>query len=205
VASWLNFSFKTKTKVQISLLEKTIRIIDAISEWTGRAVAWLVLAMVLIIVYDISMRYLFQIGSVTLQELEWHLFALLFLFGAAYTLKHDAHVRVDILYRSRWMDARRRAYVEIFGTLLLLIPFCILIMVSSLPFVGNAFAMGEGSPDAGGLPYRFLLKAAIPVGFGLLMLQGVAQLLRAITVLIQANPNQSGLKNVSPANDNNKE
>ena len=166
-----------------SFLEKSTRIIDSISEWTGRAIAWLVLLMVLIIVYDIGMRYLFHIGSVALQELEWHLFALVFLFGAAYTLKHDAHVRVDIFYQSRWMNDRRRAYVDLFGTLFLLIPFCVLIIVSSGPFVGNAFAMGEGSPDPGGQPYRFLLKAAIPVGFALLILQGVAQMLRALMTI----------------------
>jgi TRAP-type mannitol/chloroaromatic compound transport system permease small subunit len=204
VPSWFNNSFK-KIKVHNSPLDKIIRIIDAISEWTGRAVSWLVLAMVLIIAYDISMRYLFRIGSGTLQELEWHLFALVFLFGAAYTLKHDAHVRVDIIYQSRWMNDRRRAYVEIVGTMLLLIPFCILIIVSSLPFVANSYAMGEGSPDAGGLPYRFLLKAAIPVGFGFLALQGVAQMLRAIVTLSQASPNRPGSKNASPANDKNKE
>jgi TRAP-type mannitol/chloroaromatic compound transport system permease small subunit len=181
-----------KIKVQNSLLNKTIRTIDAISEWTGRAVAWLVMVMVLIIVYDISMRYLFKIGSVTLQELEWHLFALVFLFGAAYTLKHDGHVRVDIFYQSRWMNDRRRAVVDIFGTLFLLIPFCILIIVSSLPFVSNAFAMGEGSPDPGGLPYRFLLKGAIPVGFALLMLQGIAQMLRAVVLLTQGSSANGG-------------
>ena len=170
-----------------SLLDKTAGIIDSISEWTGRAIAWLVLLMVLIIVYDVSMRYFLHIGSVALQELEWHLFSLVFLFGAAYTLKHDRHVRVDIFYQSRWMNNRRRAYIDLFGTLFLLIPFCVLIMVSSTAFVGNAFTIGEGSPDAGGLPYRFLLKAAIPAGFALLVLQGIAQMIRAILVLLSPN------------------
>lgn len=159
------------------------RIIDNISEWTGRAIAWLVLLMVLVIVYDISMRYLFQIGSVALQELEWHLFAIIFLLGAAYTLKHDGHVRVDIFYQSRWMNARRRAMVDIFGTVFLLIPFCVLIIVSSGAFVGNSFSIAEGSPDPGGLPYRFFLKAMIPAAFALLVLQGVSGLIRAIPQL----------------------
>jgi TRAP-type mannitol/chloroaromatic compound transport system permease small subunit len=158
--------------------------IDSFSEWTGRAVAWLVLLMVLIIVYDISMRYLFQIGSVALQELEWHLFALVFLLGAAYTLKHDGHVRVDILYQSRWMSRKRRAWVDLFGTVFFLLPFAVLIIVSSLPFVSAAYNIGEGSPDPGGLPYRYLLKAAIPVGFGLLILQGVSNALRCMLVLM---------------------
>ena len=166
-----------------SFLVKICRGIDAISEWTGRAIAWMVLVMVLIIVYDVTMRKVFLIGSVALQELEWHLFALLFLFGAAYTLKHDAHVRVDIWYRSRWLNDRHRAWVDVIGTLFLLVPFCILIIVSSLPFVGAAFSIGEGSSEPGGLPYRFLIKASIPVGFALLLLQGVAQMLRNIIFL----------------------
>ena len=82
-------------------MNNIIRLIDAFSEWTGRAVSWLVLIMVLIIAYDVAMRYLFQSGSVGLQELEWHLFALVFMLGSAYTLKHDGHVRVDIFYQSR--------------------------------------------------------------------------------------------------------
>ncbi|NOX77114.1 MAG: TRAP transporter small permease subunit, partial [Gammaproteobacteria bacterium] len=81
-------------------LTQFIHHIETVAEWTGRAVAWLVLVLVLVIGYDVAMRYLFQTGSVALQELEWHLFALLFLLGAAYTFKHDGHVRVDIFYHS---------------------------------------------------------------------------------------------------------
>jgi TRAP-type mannitol/chloroaromatic compound transport system permease small subunit len=165
-------------------LTRLIRTLETVSEWSGRAVAWLVLVLVLIIGFDVLMRYLFREGSVALQELEWHLFALIFLLGAAYTFKHDAHVRVDIFYQSQWMNARRRAWVDLLGGLFLLLPFCVLVIVSSGPFVANAFAMGEGSPDPGGLPYRFLLKAAIPVGFGLLLLQGVAHMLRSLQILL---------------------
>jgi len=166
-------------------LKRLVAAIELISEWSGRAVAWLVLAMVLVTAYDVAMRYLFQAGSVALQELEWHLFALLFLLGAAYTLKHDGHVRVDIFYNSQWMTDRRRAMIDLFGGLFLLLPFCLMIIISSLPFVANSFGLGEGSPDPGGLPYRFLLKAAIPVGFGLLLLQGVANMLRSLCVLLE--------------------
>lgn len=160
-----------------------IRILEALSEWSGRLCAWLVMTLVLIIGFDVAMRYLFQSGSVALQELEWHLFALIFLLGAAYTFKHDEHVRLDILYQSRFMDARRRAWVDLLGGLFILTPFCLLIISTSIPFVGNSFNMAEGSPDPGGLPYRFLLKAAIPVGFGLVLLQGIAHMLRSALVL----------------------
>ncbi len=159
------------------------RRIECVSEWVGRLSAWLVLAMVMLVCYDVAMRYLFQQGSVALQELEWHLFALIFLFAAAYTLKHDEHVRVDLLYQGRWMTPRRRAWVNVFGTAFFLLPFCALIISGSLPFVQSAYQFNEGSPDPGGLPYRWLLKAAIPAAFALLALQGVATLIRNLQLL----------------------
>lgn len=155
--------------------------LQSISEYTGRATAWLVPLMALIVVYDVSMRAVFQEGSVGLQELEWHLFAIIFLIGAAYTFKHDSHVRLEIFYQR--FSERTRAWIEIAGTLLVLLPLCILIIKSSIPFVENAYNYNEHSPDPGGLQYRFLIKAAIPAGFLLLALQGIASLLRAISVL----------------------
>lgn len=165
------------------ILWQLARLIDQLNEGCGRLTAWLILLLVFVISYDVVMRYLFQSGSVALQELEWHLFALIFLLGAAYTLKHDDHVRVDVLYRSRLFSPRQRAWIDLLGSLFFLLPFCLFIINASIPFVTNSFAMAEGSPDAGGLPYRFLLKAAIPFGFFLLMLQGVALMIRSAAVL----------------------
>jgi TRAP-type mannitol/chloroaromatic compound transport system permease small subunit len=167
-------------------MKPIISIIDNITEWVGKTASWLVLAMVLLICYDVAMRYFFQQGSVALQELEWHLFALIFLLGAAYTLKHDEHVRVDILYQSRFVSDKQRALINIFGTLLFLFPFCILILISSWPFVENAFYYNEGSPDPGGLPYRYLLKGCLLVAFGLLVLQGFSGLLKNIIKFTEA-------------------
>ena len=157
--------------------------IELLSEWSGRIVAWLVLAMTLLIGYDVTMRYIFHSGSVALQELEWHLFAVIFLIGAAYTFKHDEHVRVDVIYNGTLMNNRRRAWVNLLGTALFLLPFCILVISSGLPFVENSYVMGETSPDPGGLTHRYLLKAAIPAGFSLLMLQGVAMIIRSLQVI----------------------
>ena len=164
-------------------LKYLINLIESFSEWSGRIIAWLVLAMVLVIGYDVVMRYVFLSGSVGLQELEWHLFALLFLLGAAYTFKHDSHVRVDIFYKSRWTNGRKRAWIDLLGGLFFLTPFCLLIIISSIPFITNSFAMAEGSPDPGGLPWRYLLKSAIPLGFSLLLLQGIAHMMRCFVVL----------------------
>jgi TRAP-type mannitol/chloroaromatic compound transport system permease small subunit len=137
--------------------------------------------MTLLVGYDVAMRYLFHRGSVALQELEWHLFALLFLLGAAYTYKHDGHVRVELFYQK--LGERGRAWVDLFGNVFFLLPFCALVIWSSWPFVYNAFIFSESSPDPGGLPYRFVLKAAIPLGFLLLALQGVAASLRSAVTL----------------------
>ena len=164
-------------------LASLIQRIEKISEWCGSAVSWCVLIMVLIISYDVFMRYFFQIGSVALQELEWHLFAIIFLLGASYTLKHDGHVRVDIFYQSRKFSDIHRAWVDLLGTTIFLIPFCLLIIISSWDFVANSFHIAEGSPDPGGLPFRFLLKAAIPAGFVLLLLQGIAIILKSIDTI----------------------
>lgn len=165
------------------LISQTIQSIDSFTEWSGRSVAWLVLAMVLLICYDVAMRYLLHQGSVALQELEWHLFALIFLLGSAYTLKHDEHVRVDIIYQSRKLSDKQRALINIIGILIFLFPFCVLILISAWPFVENAYFYNEGSPDPGGLPYRYLLKASVLVAFAMLILQGLAELLRNILKL----------------------
>ena len=164
-------------------MKSFVLIVDAIVEWVGRTASWLILSMVLLICYDVAMRYLFQQGSGALQELEWHLFALIFLLGSAYTLKHDQHVRVDIIYQSRFVSDKQRALINIFGTLFLLLPFCILVLITSWPFVENAFYYHEGSPDPGGLPHRFLLKGSLLLAFGLLILQGLAEILRNIIKL----------------------
>ena len=165
-------------------IKRIIFLIEALSEWSGRIVAWLVLVMALVVGYDVIMRYLFHSGSVALQEVEWHLFALIFLLGSAYTFKHDSHVRVDIFYNSHWMNDRRRAWLDLFGGLFLLAPFCLLVIISSFSFVENSYLMGESSPDPGGLPWRYLLKAAIPVGFILIFLQGIAHMLRCVISLM---------------------
>lgn len=168
----------------MNIIRRTANAIENISEWTGRLTAWLVLAMVLLISYDVAMRYIFNSGSVALQELEWHLFALVFLLGAGYTLRHDEHVRVDIFYRAARLNDRHRALIDLFGGLFFLLPFGLAIIVSAWPFVHNAYLYSEGSPDPGGLPYRWILKAGILAGFGLLLLQGIADIIRNLLKVI---------------------
>jgi TRAP-type mannitol/chloroaromatic compound transport system permease small subunit len=158
--------------------------LDQFSEFSGKLVSWLVLVMVLLVSYDVAMRYFFLSGSVALQEMEWHLFSLIFLIGAAYTLKHDDHVRLDLFYKSKFMNDQRRAWVNLSGSLFLLIPFCILIIVTAWPFIYQSYIHLEGSPDPGGLPYRWILKASIPLGFALLLLQGIADIAKNLNIIL---------------------
>ena len=171
-------------KSALHLLNQLSVRLEQVSERTGMLVSWLVLAMVLLVSYDVAMRYFFQSGSVALQEMEWHLFSLIFLIGAAYTLKHDDHVRLDLFYKSKFMDDRRRAWIDLFGSIFLLIPFCILIILSAWPFVYQSYIHLEGSPDPGGLPYRWILKASIPLGFTFLLLQGVSDIVKNLSTVL---------------------
>ena len=173
-----------KQKDAFHLLDQFSVKLEQFSEFTGKLVSWLVLAMVLLVSYDVAMRYFFLSGSVALQEMEWHLFSLIFLIGAAYTLKHDDHVRLDLFYKSKFMDDIRRAWINLFGSLFLLLPFCILIIATAWPFIYQSYIHLEGSPDPGGLPYRWILKASIPLGFTLLLLQGVSDIIKNLNIIL---------------------
>ncbi len=167
------------------LLKILIKSVDNLSEWTGGIVSWLVVLLTFVTFYDVVARYLLKSGSVGIQEMEWHLFALIFLLSAGWTLKHKAHVRVDIFYAK--LSRKGKAIVDIGGALFLLLPFSILIIYTSLDFVVNSWSVREGSGDPGGLPARYLIKAMIPVGFALLALQGVSELLRNISILVEGD------------------
>ena len=154
--------------------------IDRLNSWIGRVASWLALVMVLVGAYNAVVRYLGRYWSWNLSsnfylELQWYLFSLLFLLATAWTLREDAHVRVDVLY-ARFPD-RIRATVDVVGHLLLLLPFCVLALWTTFPSVRSSWAIREGSPDPGGLP-RYPLKAVILVSFVLLALQGISELIQ---------------------------
>ena len=159
--------------------------IDRLNEWIGRAVMWLTFAMVLIGAYNAIVRYLDRytglgLSSNTYIELQWYLYSVVFLLGAAYALRHDAHVRVDVLFAR--LGERGRAWINLLGTLLFLIPFCVFVLWTSWPSISNSWAVLEMSPDPGGLP-RYLIKTAIPVAFGLLLAQGVSMVIKQVAIL----------------------
>ena len=167
-----------------SILLKIISIIDAFTECTGKFISIFVIILVLLVGYDVSMRYLFNSGSIAIPELAWHLFSIILLLGSAYTLKHDEHVRLDIFYSSKLINDKVRIWFDVLGTLLILLPFCLLIIVSAWPFVTQAYIHNEISPDPGGLPARWLIKAVIPLGFFFLLIQGIAEVLKKLLIAL---------------------
>lgn len=174
----------------MNFAKKYIKFADAFSEKSGSYISWLTTVMVLVVCYDVITRYFLKSSSVAIQELEWHLFAMIFLLGAAYTLKADRQVRVDVLYVN--FSPKSQAWVNLIGCLIFLIPFCILVIYSSKNFVVNSFKFMETSPDPGGLPARFLLKACIPLGFAMLLVEGISMLLKSLLVIRSAERQEEG-------------
>ena len=158
-----------------------IQKLDQISEFSGRFIAWLTLFIVLITFLVVILRYGFDIGSIAMQESISYLHAFLFMLGAAYTLKHDGHVRVDIFYRN--MTPAKKAWVDLLGTLLLLFPVCLFIFFSSWDYVLTSWSQLEESGEAGGLAYVYILKTALLIMPILLMLQGTALALKSLLLL----------------------
>ena len=166
----------------VEFFRKLCNSIDSINEWVGRVVAWATAVVVVVVFVDVVMRYAFNTSYVFTQEMEWHLFGFIFLMGAGDTLLKDGHVRVDIFYQR--FGHRGRAWINLLGVIFFLIPGCTMIIVTSLKFVASSFAVLEGSPDPGGVPYRFILKSCIPAGLGLVLIQGFALGIRSFFHLI---------------------
>lgn len=167
----------------MEILCKLERLINRISGATGWLAGWLCVLMIGVVFTDVITRYFFHGGSIAMQELEWHLFAAIFLLGAAYVVREDANVRVDIIYAH--LKPRRKAIIDICGYLIFVIPMCTLILYSSWDFVSYSYQLQETSGDPGGLPYRFAFKALLPIGYGLVLIQSLAEILRNLRLLTE--------------------
>lgn len=164
--------------------------IDRLNNAIGRAVSWLALGMVLVGSFNALARFLDKgmgsaLSSNTWLEAQWYMFAALFLFAAPWALRQDAHVRVDLLYAR--LSPRGRAWINLLGVLLLLLPFCVFMLWAVWPSVVDSWIIREMSPDPGGLP-RWPIRAAVPAAVGLLLMQGIALGLRSLAVLRGAAP-----------------
>jgi len=164
-------------------MHKIIAYLASISRITGHFISWFTLIMVLITFAVVTLRYGFNIGSIALQESIGYFHAFIFMIGAAYTLKNDEHVRIDIFYRN--MPVRKQAWVDLVGSLLLLMPMCLFIFIDSFEYVMKSWAIQESSSEAGGLPLVYLLKTSILIMPLLVMNQAIAIILQKIQFLTQ--------------------
>ena len=156
-------------------------LIDRINKTVGRTVMWFALCIVLIQFVVVLMRYVFGVGSIFAQESITYLHGFLFMLAAAYTLLTDGHVRVDIFYREA--HPRKKAMVNLFGCVVLLLPVCILIFWTSFPYVLDSWRAGEGSPETSGIQARYIQKTAILAFAVLMAMQGVSIILRSLMAL----------------------
>lgn len=164
------------------MLNKALSTIETFIDWTGRTVSWLSLILVLVTFIVVVLRYVFDSGSIALQETSSYLHATIFLVGMAYTLQQDAHVRVDIFYAK--FSNQTKAWVDLCGALFLLLPFMLFISWISWSYITSSWSTFEGSREAGGLPGVFLLKSLILVMTSLLSLQALTQVARNINVVL---------------------
>jgi len=158
--------------------------IDGLVSIIGRAASWLILVVVLLQFALVVARYLFGLGSIWLSETVIYAHGAVFMLAAAWTLRAEGHVRVDIFYAEA--PARTRAFIDFVGAILLLLPFMLVLLWLSLPYAARSWAIFEHSQEASGLPLVFVLKTLIPVFAALMALQGVAQAIRAVAALVRA-------------------
>jgi len=166
-------------------LLKLSRWIDRLNDIIGSGVYWLCFVMVLVAAFNSIVRYGgrftgFDWSSNAYLEAQWYLFSIVFLLGAAYTLRHDGHVRVDVIFGR--LSAKRQAWIDLAGTVLFLIPFCALMIWVSIPMVTDSWSVMEMSPDPGGLP-RYPIKTLIPSAFFLLLLQAISMIIRSVAMI----------------------
>lgn len=163
-------------------MERTLRIarsLEYIVTIIGRMAGWLIPALMFVIVMDVVLRHWFVIGSTALQELEWHLHGALFLLALGYAYFKNAHVRIEIFYE-RW-SVRTRAWVELWGIILMMLPYCAAILWFASDYAARAFLVGESSPSPAGLPDRWIIKSTLVLGFAVLGLAGIS---RGLTLMV---------------------
>jgi len=174
----------------MTLLLKIANWIDAVNRRIGQLMFLLLLAMILIGIYNATVRYLggfigANLSSNAYLELQWYFFSAIFMLGAAYTLQRNGHVRVDV-FQSR-LSEKAKAWIDLIGIVVFMIPFCAIVFWLSLPWVLNSWHLLEVSSDPGGLP-RYPIKTVIPLAFVLLLLQGISQIIKAVAVIRGIRP-----------------
>ncbi|MCI4669443.1 MAG: TRAP transporter small permease subunit [Bacteroidia bacterium] len=172
-------------------MKRIIRLLENLIEKVGRLISLLSLALVVVICADVLMRYLFNFTKIWVIELETYFFTFLFLWGSAYAFKHDKHVRVDVFYQR--FSKKTQAWINLIGALFLLLPWCVVVMMVSWPYLFMSWKISETSAQAGGLGNLFLLKGSIFTGFFFLLLQALVSVFRSIQVIIDKKPQAESL------------
>ena len=175
--------------MSLSWLDKFVSVIDKFTECTGRIIMWFTLVMVLISFLVVLLRYGFNLGWIALQESVLYFHAFTFMVGAAYTLKADMHVRVDIFYHR--FSPSEKAWVNLLGSIFLLMPVCFCIIVLSWQYVANSWLIMEQSAEAGGLPFVYLNKSLLLVLSITLIIQGLAEIGRNWLIIVTRNKTQT--------------
>jgi TRAP-type mannitol/chloroaromatic compound transport system permease small subunit len=166
-------------------LEKMEEAINRFSDALGKLTAVLFILLLLNVFFDVVMRYLFNDVSIGMQELEWHLYAAIFLLSIPYAIFKEGHVRVDIIYDN--LSLRKQAWIDLLGTLFLLLPFTILVTTYGIDFSIESYKLGETSGDPGGLSFRWIIKSVIPFSFFAMTVSGLGLILKSINTLRRDN------------------
>jgi TRAP-type mannitol/chloroaromatic compound transport system permease small subunit len=162
------------------MLVKLETIIESVVDVVGKITSVLLLLMIFNVFYDVVMRYFFHNSSVGMQEMEWHLFSVIILFGVSVALKDEGHVRVDFLYEK--FSVRKKAMINILGTVFFLLPLALLVATGSVGFVMDAYTLGEISEDPGGLTHRWIIKSMIPIAFIFLIFSSIGYIVKNINI-----------------------
>ena len=158
------------------------RFLDAILDRIGHIASWIWFALVGVIIFQVILRYAFNQGSIMLEEVQWHMYAVGFMIGLSYAIVHDRHVRIDIVYER--FPPLAKAWVDFIGIAVLLLPFLIFVFYSAFPFVESSYESNEVSIAPDGLPYRWAIKSFIIIGFGMMILAAFSRWTRAFGYII---------------------
>lgn len=162
-------------------MNRTIDLIDKFNEKIGNVVSWLSIFMVVVISLDVVFRYVFKFSFIWITELEIYFFGMLFLLASGYTFKHEQHVRVDVFYAK--LSKKGQAWINLIGGVLFLLPWCIIVLMSSWEYAYRSFLFKETSPQPGGLPALYILKFCLVFGFFFLLVQGISSILKSVRTI----------------------
>jgi len=159
----------------LNTAEKLVQGIDAFVDFVGRSTSWLALGIALVMGANVLLRYAFSYGFIWAQELEWHIFVPICLFGMSYALLHGEHVRVDVLFQ--YFKPRNKHLVDVISAFISM-AFCVIVIWLSIPYVYQSWSIGEGTSNPGGIEYRYIVKSVIPIGFAILFLQSLSEAIK---------------------------